>query len=359
MAVPRPGNGKPFAPGPYSHGGHSLVLAKDGGIKVEKGDTVSGYSACLYRDLLVGWEEYGKATGGAVKPLDDPNLITAGDTIYHIPTWQAVHPPVNDQYKQHALALVDAFAARTGPRAFLRLSRSVVAHGLRQRVLNPTLVNQGAAALCPSASVVYLEARDHPVRYVLFVIQLFELGRASIHTWRIAPSRDLKNYLPPVTGIHEADWIPMASIRESEEWFWSNRDIFSKGGAFCDVLARWLIKAGYTDVRDNSQKSQTETERNLRLAGAYYDMGYMVILNIDAAVFEAPANRPKDPNEKWMHIVTLTSPISFFTCPDGSRAVDFTVQTWGAQKKMIPDGAPFMQLGDFLAHYYGFVAARF
>src|SRR5262245_35586543 len=93
MAVQRPGDNKPFAPGSYSHGGYSLVLAGDGGIRVRSGDSISGYSACLYRDLLKGWEEYGKPAGGSVRPLDNPNLITVGDTIYHIPTWKAKSSP--------------------------------------------------------------------------------------------------------------------------------------------------------------------------------------------------------------------------------------------------------------------------
>jgi hypothetical protein len=93
MAGRRPGPGKPFAPGPYSHGGRTLVLAADGGIQVKRGDTVSGYSGCLYRDVLMGWEEFGRPKGGAVMPLADPNLIMAGETIYHIPTWAARGAP--------------------------------------------------------------------------------------------------------------------------------------------------------------------------------------------------------------------------------------------------------------------------
>ena len=45
MVTQRPGDGKPFSPGAYSHGGHSLVLSREGGINVKPGDTVSGYSA--------------------------------------------------------------------------------------------------------------------------------------------------------------------------------------------------------------------------------------------------------------------------------------------------------------------------
>jgi hypothetical protein len=93
MAGSRPGIGQPFPPGPYSYLGRTLLLAADGGIKVKQGDTVSGYSGCLYRDVLMGWEEYGRPNGGTVKPLADPNLIISGETVYHIPTWRAKGAP--------------------------------------------------------------------------------------------------------------------------------------------------------------------------------------------------------------------------------------------------------------------------
>src|SRR5262249_53386755 len=93
MAGSRPGKGQPFPPGTYSHGGRTLVLAADGGIKVKQGDSVSGYSGCLYHDVLVGWEEYGRANGSTVKPLADPSLIRTGETVYHIPTWKAKGAP--------------------------------------------------------------------------------------------------------------------------------------------------------------------------------------------------------------------------------------------------------------------------
>jgi hypothetical protein len=324
-----------------------LVINDDGSLVVKPGDSLSKYSQALYGNFdHIG--EFYRSNGTPPKEILNKDLIHVGETLYHIPL-------VRDQLRKHALDHVGAFAARTGPQAFTRLTRSVVAHGLRERVLDPTRVNQGAASLCPSANVVYLEARDHPVHYVLFVTQLFEHGRSALRRWRVAPGRALLNYLPPVRGIHEADWVPMASIRESEEWLWSNRDIFSDGGAYCDVIARWLRTAGYTDVADHSQKSQPATEGNLRLAANYYGMGYRVLLNIDAAVLQPTNNRPRD---KWMHIATLTSPITFAGA-GANRTVDFTVYTWGAQRRMIPAGSSSMQLGDFLAHYYGFVAARF
>ncbi|MCP5419933.1 MAG: hypothetical protein H6970_07280 [Gammaproteobacteria bacterium] len=85
----KPGKGKPFPPRVYRHGSHSITLAADGAIKVKAGDTISKYCACLYGDALMGWEEFGRFVGTTLKKLDDPNKITTGETVYHMPTYFA------------------------------------------------------------------------------------------------------------------------------------------------------------------------------------------------------------------------------------------------------------------------------
>jgi hypothetical protein len=89
MASQRPGKGQPFPPGKYTFGGHTIDLGADGGIRVRAGDTVSRYSGCLYKDVLMGWEEFGEKSGEAVRKLPNVNLIRVGQTVYHMPTWEA------------------------------------------------------------------------------------------------------------------------------------------------------------------------------------------------------------------------------------------------------------------------------
>lgn len=93
MATPRPGKGTVFAPGPYTHSGYQVTLGANGRIDVKAGDMISKYSACLYQDPLMGWEEFGRMEGGVVKALADPNAIRVGETLYHIPTWSARDKP--------------------------------------------------------------------------------------------------------------------------------------------------------------------------------------------------------------------------------------------------------------------------
>jgi hypothetical protein len=93
MAGQRPGKGKPFPPGKHSFGGHTITLGADGGILVRSGDSVSRFSGCLYKDVLMGWEEFGQKSGDSVQKLPNVNLIHVGETVYHMPTWKANQKP--------------------------------------------------------------------------------------------------------------------------------------------------------------------------------------------------------------------------------------------------------------------------
>jgi hypothetical protein len=92
MASQRPGKGKPFPAGNHSFKGATIVLGADGAITVRAGDSVSRFAGCLYKDSLVGWEEFGRKNGNQVEKLKDVGQIRLNETIYHIPTWNAKKP---------------------------------------------------------------------------------------------------------------------------------------------------------------------------------------------------------------------------------------------------------------------------
>jgi hypothetical protein len=100
--VPTYQPGQPVPSATYSSSGFSVHVAEDGAIVVKRGDWISKYSKCLYGDALVGWSDFGRRVGGSVSPLADPDSITAGETLYHIPTFSkntgtpAAPIPVND-----------------------------------------------------------------------------------------------------------------------------------------------------------------------------------------------------------------------------------------------------------------------
>jgi hypothetical protein len=74
----------------YSHGGHTVTVAKNGAIQVKPGDTIGKYSMAIHKDFkhLNMFGRLDPSSGGKkVKPLANVNLISVGETIYHIPSF--------------------------------------------------------------------------------------------------------------------------------------------------------------------------------------------------------------------------------------------------------------------------------
>src|SRR5262249_55601716 len=139
----------------------------------------------------------------------------------------------------------------------------------------------------------------------------------------LAPSSDLMNYTLPATAtIDQADWIILASIRDSVDWFssvWRSMtnggfsrysSIDDDGGTRPGLLEDWFEAVGYTDVQKNFSPDR-------RWLGVYsfwaeeasklYQNGYKVCLMINAKMLKNPHESSNEPD----HAVALTSPIRF------------------------------------------------
>src|SRR5215813_3357891 len=77
----------------YSNGRFKVTVHDDGSIKVMPGDWLTKYSAAMY-DRFWRIFEFGRLSknGGGIEPIKNPNLIFAGETLYHIPTYTRAHP---------------------------------------------------------------------------------------------------------------------------------------------------------------------------------------------------------------------------------------------------------------------------
>ena len=67
--------------------------------------------------------------------------------------------------------------------------------------------------------VLFNIASTSPIQYARFAIELFEKGKSIIYRLVIEPGKDVRNYLPSPGDIAPVDWMTMASIRDSENWF--------------------------------------------------------------------------------------------------------------------------------------------
>ncbi len=75
----------PVQPGLHQGGGYSVRIGNDGSILVKPGDMLSKYSMAIHGNFN-HLNEYGrKNAAGQVVPVENVNLIIAGETLYYLP----------------------------------------------------------------------------------------------------------------------------------------------------------------------------------------------------------------------------------------------------------------------------------
>jgi hypothetical protein len=254
--------------------------------------------------------------------------------------------------KTAAKKLADDFAARTTGHAFACGTRADIADGLKVRVDQPEKIYQGNTGLCPSASVLYSIVKDKPVDYVKAVAALYETGEATIGNWNLKPCADLKNYVLTATDtVPAVDWIPMASMRDSENWFIDFEATDDEGGAWGGEVAKYLKKAGYTTILEEWNYFLSKNQAHLdRASDLYTAKDHNVLLLIDGDLLTDTDDAFSFMPNHW---VVLASSITYTAGSDSKLAVKLTVFTWGNKKDIQ------MNLTYFLRHYYGFVACKY
>lgn len=236
------------------------------------------------------------------------------------------------------------------PPAFPKISRREFYQTLSERTNDPSKIHQRGSSLCGPASLLYLTGLHYPSRYSNFLAQLYEEGAASLGALRVEPGEDCRNY-DPAGKIAGADWVGLAGIRDSENWLFDYdevEDAFA-GITMPGTLAKWLGKAGFANIQEETNILFCKGEDNLREADAEFRAGRNVCLLVNATGIENVATgRSIIPN----HWVVLTSPIVF-----NGPNLKFSIFTWGEGKYAIPQGGgSIYPTKDFLNYYYGYIA---
>lgn len=262
--------------------------------------------------------------------------------------------------QRRAEQLVRRFAGRIGGGVFKHILRADVAKGLRERIQLPSLIHQKGSSLCGPAALLYdLLTRD-PVAYVEYVIALYETGVGHLGKLEVKPGNDLKQH-DPGTTVEASDWIALASLRDSENYFFDYQaadDEFA-GITLPHELEDWFRKTGYTDVVDEARVVVDQEEDNVQRADAHFRDGYRVCLFIHSNMLDkAKQSTGSATPDHW---VVLTSRVSFGTAvidSESKRTISFTIYTWGKGRWRVPDTGA-LTVDDFLDNYYGYVAARY
>jgi hypothetical protein len=253
---------------------------------------------------------------------------------------------------QEALAMVDHFERVGAPGVFTNIRVHEVARDLRERLAEPWKIRQGESSLCGPAAFVSSVLIHDPVEYISFVTSLYLSGSATLRRLTVRAGADVRMYAP-ARRVPAADWIALASIRDSENWFFDYQaaDNQFPGITLPRELASWFTRIGYQSVINKTSLTHDENEANLREADRLFGEGFWVCLLVNADVLygSSQTNVAIVPD----HWIVLRSRIQF------GQNIQMEVFTWGDGHRSLPQtGAPSLSTATFLDHYNGFVAAK-
>lgn len=259
-----------------------------------------------------------------------------------------------------AVTYLRDFFTTAATTAFPHLTRARVTIGLLMRVGKPTLIRQGMASVCGPAAMMFNYASDAPASYTRLALDLFQKGQGTLGRLLIKPDHDVRNYDPPYSITH-ADWLVLASLRDSENLFldFQSTGTDTAGITLPSELWTWFNKAGYRDVIDNTNLTNMfhKEAEDIDSANALFKKGYRVCLFISANMTESDMKEEDNQMVRGSvftrHWVVQRSPID-----RSNDKVKFQVFTWGNGEYKIPNGSKDLPLDNFLENYYGYIAAK-
>ena len=243
-------------------------------------------------------------------------------------------------------SILASFAAGSGNGAFPNLNRGQVLLGIRNRLANPDMIDQGDASLCGPASFLYCLIKDHPETWVTYVTQMYTKGSARIHGLEVKPSKDCLNAKPG--GIKPVDWVALASLRDSENTFFDYQDSSDKAAGITmpGTLSGWFEKAGYRQVNNETNVFFTKGADTLKTALGLAGQRRRVCLFVNADMVNNPM-KAGGVFSTANHWVVLTGGDGIH----GSK-VGLKIWTWGKTKNMMG-----FDTSRIVSNFYGYVSA--
>jgi hypothetical protein len=289
---------------------------------------------------------------------------------------------------EEAAAKVDAFEKDTSVASgrWIQIPKADLVRDLRARLADKDGVNQQGTGFCGPAAVVHCLLQDSPAAFVELVLSLYKTAQAAWKGMVVQPDWYMLA-MPPPDGtysngaprvLNRADWIAMASIRNSIDPLKYYGNYEGKGsGVYADDLEAFLRKVGYTKIEaDYNMNSISAGVRNAEIASDWFDKGYRVILNINSNMLHADDQEDHGLFSKPNHYVQLVTAIRMFTLPhfddeewawkgrfdpyhwDDSLVI-FKVFTWGQGHRTVPeDPNRPLTVHHFRQNYYGYIAFR-
>jgi hypothetical protein len=258
--------------------------------------------------------------------------------------------------QEYAAGMVCDFLERSGASRFPKLDRDEVGVGMLMRIANPGILNQDQGSLCGPAALLFGVASDRPMKYARFVIDLYEKGNAKLGKLKVEPGDDVRNFRPPASMDH-VDWLTMASLRDSENFLLDFDSVSEIKGGLQGItvpgdLAHWFKRAGYSDIREETNLVFSMGTGNVDEANRLFSRGYRICLFISSNMLKESL-QSEEGSINSRHWVVQRSPID-----RSNGKVRLKVFTWGEGERQVPHGSTDLSVGEFLDNFYGYVAGR-
>jgi len=245
-----------------------------------------------------------------------------------------------------------------GKKAFAHVSKVDFIRELRSRVQDPKRINQGHLGFCGPAAILYAMAKDSPLEYATFALDLFFRGKAKVRGWEVDVSHLLDQKVPTSgdpqdTSIGACDWVTMAGVRTNVGFGALTSLNIQIEGALPFEIASCFKGLGYQTVLNETYATilWKADEKNLKQASLLWSQGYRVVLCVNDNMFKDPTAQSLKPN----HFCTLKSTVRIAT------SVSCRVWQWGINNKEPTTAGSSIYVDlpkdQFMAAYFGFVAA--
>jgi hypothetical protein len=242
--------------------------------------------------------------------------------------------------------------------AFTNIDQLDLEGTLQERINDPSKIHQRGSSLCGPASFLFCLATRHPTLYKQFIEDLYWNGTAKIGSFEVSPGEDCREYNPG-GKIAAADWVGLASIRDSENAIFDYDEV---DDAFAGItlpheLAGWFRKSGlYAQVVSDCNVIATRSEENFNTALQYFRNGWNVAILIHASILQEAAF-DRNPIAQLFNIPNHWVTITYDkrTQPDGR--FDLAVFSWGKRFMPIPETG-LIKMDQFLDSYYGYIAVK-
>lgn len=246
-----------------------------------------------------------------------------------------------------------------GKKAFAHVNKPDFILQLRSRVRQPKLINQGHLGFCAPAAILYAMAKDSPLEYATFALDLFFRGKATVRGWQVDVSHLLDQNVPAsldpaATSIGACDWVTMAGVRTNVGFGAALTSVnINVEGALPFEIVSCFKSLGYQNVLNETYSTilWKADENNLRQASKLWGQGYRVVFCVNANMFHNATAQSLKPN----HFCTLKSAVRIAT------SVTCRVWQWGINDKEPTTAGSSIYVDlpkdQFMAAYFGFVAA--